>query len=202
MPSGRPREFDADEALDRALEVFWRKGYEGASLPELTRAMGIGRPSLYAAFGNKESLFLKAVDRYVASKATHVREAIEAGKAIEVVERLLRGGIELTTDPGGPLGCFLVQSALACGEEADSIRRELIRRRATGEATVRERFVWAVEEGDLPPESDPADLAKFVMALSHGLAIQAAGGVGRDELLRVVDLAIQAFRGLLDRRDA
>src|SRR5437899_2320898 len=102
MPVGRPRAFDIDKALDRALKVFWRKGYEGASLPDLTRAMGINRPSLYAAFGNKEALFRKAIDRYVEGPASHVREAIHEPKARAVVERLLRGSIDLITDSRNP----------------------------------------------------------------------------------------------------
>src|SRR5215204_6288141 len=109
MPRGRPREFDIDEALDRALEVFWRRGYEGASLPELTEAMGINRPSLYAAFGNKEALFRKAIDRYVDRTAAPVREALREPMARGVVERLLCASVDLITDPGHPRGCFLVQ---------------------------------------------------------------------------------------------
>src|SRR3954467_12458672 len=101
-PRGRPRAFDADRALDRALTVFWKKGYEGASLPELTKAMGINRPSLYAAFGNKEALFRKAVERYAQGPAGYAREALELPTARQVVERLLRGGICVATGPKGP----------------------------------------------------------------------------------------------------
>src|ERR687895_845688 len=93
-PAGRPREFDQDEALDTALEVFWRQGYEGTSLGELTVAMGINRPSLYAAFGNKEALFRKALDRYVDGPAAYTREALHEPSARAVVERLLRGAID------------------------------------------------------------------------------------------------------------
>src|SRR5262252_1533238 len=103
---GRPRAFDIDDALDRALEVFWRKGYEGASLPDLTKAMGINRPSLYAAFGNKEALFRRAIERYVEGPGCHVREAIDEPTARKVVERLLRGSIDLITDVRKPRGCF------------------------------------------------------------------------------------------------
>ncbi len=88
MPSGRPRAFDLEQALDSALKVFWRKGYEGASLPDLTKAMGINRPSLYAAFGNKEELFRKALDRYSEGPACHVREALSEPTARKVVEKL------------------------------------------------------------------------------------------------------------------
>src|SRR5271155_1707756 len=144
MAVGRPRAFDIDEALDRALKVFWQKGYEGASLPDLTKAMGINRPSLYAAFGNKEALFRKAIDRYVAGPACHVGEALKEPTARAVVERLLRGTIDLVTDSRTPWGCFRVKSALACGDTADAIRQDLVKRRAAGEAALRERFERAV----------------------------------------------------------
>src|SRR5271166_2829743 len=114
MPVGRPRAFDVEKALDRALEVFWRKGYEGATLPDLTRAMGINRPSLYAAFGNKETLFRKTIERYIDGPGSHVALALEEPTARAVVERLWSATIELTAGPRGPRGCFLVQAALAC----------------------------------------------------------------------------------------
>src|SRR5262245_28573236 len=113
---GRPREFDAEEALERALYVFWRKGYEGASLSDLTEAMGINRPSLYAAFGNKEELFRKALDRYADGPAAFNRQALESKTARGVVECLLRGTAESVTDPCHPAGCLAVQGALSCGE--------------------------------------------------------------------------------------
>src|SRR5437868_1871576 len=121
MPAGRPREFDLDQALDAALKVFWRKGYEGASLPDLTKAMGINRPSLYAAFGNKESLFRKTVERYIEGPASQIGEALREPTARGVVERLWRESIELTTGTENPRGCFLVQAALACGDDADCL---------------------------------------------------------------------------------
>src|SRR4051812_38248932 len=193
MPRGRPRDFDVDEALDRALEVFWRRGYEGASLPELTGAMGINRPSLYAAFGNKEALFRKAIDRYVDRTAAHVHEALREPSARGVVERLFCGSVALITDPGNPRGCFLVQSALACGDSADGLRQEMARRRADLETALRARFERAVAEGDLPSRADPADLARYVATVAHGMAVQAAGGAGADELRRVAAIALRAW---------
>jgi AcrR family transcriptional regulator len=179
MPIGRPRAFDVDKALDRALKVFWRKGYEGASLPDLTRAMGINRPSLYAAFGNKEALFRKAIDRYAAGPASHVKEALNQPTALAVTKRLLGGSIDLITDSRNPRGCFMVQGALACGDDADRIRRELVKRRAAFEAALAERFERALAEGDLPADA--------------GMAVQAAGGATRGELMRVADLALRAW---------
>jgi AcrR family transcriptional regulator len=193
MPIGRPRAFDIDQALDRALEVFWRKGYEGTSLADLTRAMGINRPSLYAAFGNKEALFRKAIDRYLARPASHVREALRELTAQAVVERLWYGTIELVTDSRHPRGCFMVQGALACGDAADPLCREMAKRRAASEVALRKRFEQAVVEGDLPPHSMPADLARYVVTVMHGMAVQAVGGATRAELNRVAELAIQAW---------
>src|SRR5262245_51050944 len=133
---GRPRAFDVDAALDRALTVFWRKGYEGTSLPDLTRAMGINRPSLYATFGNKEALFRKVLDRYAEGPSAYVREALQEPTARAVAQRLLRGAVGLLTDPRNPRGCLMVQGALVCGGAAESVRRELARRRAASEVAV------------------------------------------------------------------
>jgi AcrR family transcriptional regulator len=193
MPIGRPRAFDIDRALDRALRVFWRKGYEGASLPDLTQAMGINRPSLYAAFGNKEALFRKAIDRYVDGPGCHVRQALEESTARAVVERLLGGTIDVVTDRRNPRGCFMVQSALACGDTADSVRRELAKRRAAGEAALRQRFVRAIVEGDLPSHINPADLARYFVTVMHGMAVQAAGGASRANLRKVAALALRVW---------
>jgi AcrR family transcriptional regulator len=185
--------FDVDHALDRALRVFWHKGYEGASLPELTRAMGINRPSLYAAFGNKASLFRRAIERYAEQTASHVRKALELPTARQVVEELLRGTIELTTDPNNPRGCLMVQGALACGDTADPIRQELANRRAQLESALSRRFERAVAEGELPPDANASDLGRYVAAISHGIAVQAAGGASRAELMRVAEIALRAW---------
>lgn len=195
MPRGRPREFDAEKALDRALKVFWRKGYEGASLADLTRAMGINRPSLYAAFGNKEGLFRKALARYGEGPASYVREALTEPTARAVAERLLTEAAEMLTDPRNPRGCLVVQGALACGQEADPIRRALIASRAAGEAALRERFERAVADGDLPADVDSADLARYLMAVMHGMSVQATSGAGCEELQRVAQMALRAWPG-------
>ena len=128
---GRPRAFDADKALDRALEIFWRKGYEGTAISDLTAAMRINRPSIYAAFGNKEELFRKVLDRYAEGPASAVREALEAPTARQAVERVLLAAADVPTRAEGPRGCLLVQGALACGDASESVRRELISRRVT-----------------------------------------------------------------------
>ena len=190
---GRPRSFDTDQALDRALRVFWQKGYEGASLSDLTRAMGINRPSLYAAFGNKEALFREALDRYTAGHASYIQEALREPTARSVAERLLHGAANLLTNPATPRGCLMVQGALSCGKAADPIRHELALRRAGGEAAIRQRFERAIRDGDLPADTDSADLARFVATVIHGMSVQAAGGASRKELLRVVATTLRAW---------
>jgi len=190
---GRPRGFDADRALDRALAIFWRNGYEGASLPALTKAMGINRPSLYAAFGNKEALFRKAVDRYDAGPAGYTRKALGQPTAREVVEALLKGIVALLTRPRNPGGCLMVQGALASGENADRVRQQLASRRAAGVAAIRRRFQRAIKEGDLPARADASGLARFVATVMHGLAVQAASGASRKELLRVKDMFLRMW---------
>lgn len=195
MALGRPRAFDLDKALDRALNVFWRKGFEGASLPDLTRAMGINRPSLYAAFGNKEELFRKALDRYEAGPAAYVSRALQAPTARAVAEALLYGAIEMQSDRRHPAGCLMVHGALACGDEAGSVRKELRSRRQAGLAALQARFERAQQEHDLPASCDAAGLARFITAVIYGMAVQAATGATCDEMRSVADRAMQAWPG-------
>lgn len=192
---GRPRSFDCEAALDRALEVFWRKGYEGASLADLTAAMGINPPSLYAAFGNKEELFRKAIERYVEARTPFWLEALELPTAREVIERLMCGSVENLTS--GCPGCLLVKGAMTCGEGADALQEELAKVRALAESSLRERFERAVKEGDLAASADPAGLARYVIALNQGMAIQAEGGATTADLQKIVDMALIGLSSIL-----
>src|SRR4051812_33804204 len=152
---GRPREFCVDHALAQALRVFWEKGYEGTSLNDLTEAMGITRPSLYAAFGNKEALFCKALDLYESEKLSYIRRALEQPTARKVAETMLRGAVENVVASGESHGCLGVITSVACGTEAQSVREEVVKRGAAGKAALSERFIRAKEEGDLPAGTDP-----------------------------------------------
>lgn len=190
MAGGRPRAFDVDAALDRALEVFWRQGYEGTSLSDLTTAMGVNRPSLYAAFGNKEELFVKALDRYTAGPGAYAAQALTAPTAREVVERLIRGAVELTTGPHTPPGCLTTQGVHACDPDSAPVRQAAIACRMAGEAALRRRLEQAA---DLPAGCDPVTLARLVHTITDGLAVQAAAGRTRDELRQVADLALGAL---------
>jgi AcrR family transcriptional regulator len=191
---GRPREFDTEMALEKALHVFWQRGYEGASLTDLTEAMGISRPSLYAAFGNKEELFRRALDRYAAKGPGAIHEAaLTEATARKVVEHLLRSLAFSLTDPCNPAGCLSVQGALTCSQAADTIKQELCRRRSKGEENLRRRFERAKAEGDLTPDADAGALARYVITVTQGMSVQAAGGASRADLLAVADMAMKAW---------
>jgi AcrR family transcriptional regulator len=190
---GRPREFDMSLALDRALEVFWRKGYEGASIGDLTAAMGIKPPSLYAAFGNKEGLFRQALGRYTQWHDGLINEALALPKAKDCIAALLRCTADSLTDKNNPPGCLLVQGIAGSGEHAKCISDQLCAQRAANEKRVRERLKRAKAEGDLPDDADPAALARFVATVTQGMAVQAAAGASRAELRRVADTALRAF---------
>ena len=190
-PRGRPRAFDPDAALDRAMHVFWAKGYEGASLSDLTRAMRINRPSLYAAFGNKEELFRKVLDRYMDGPVAYFAKALAAPKAREVVEEIFLGTARMADDPRIPAGCLMVQGALACGDA--SVRNEVVARRTASEAMLRRRLRRAKREGDLPRNADPAELACYVMTVVRGMAVQSASGASPDQLRRVSQVALRAW---------
>lgn len=193
MPLGRPRSFDPDKALDRAMHVFWRKGYEGTSLADLTRAMRINAPSLYSAFGNKDALFGKVIDRYVAGPASFIPKALDAPTSRGVVEQLLKGVVALQAGKGYPGGCLLVRGALAAGDKASRMRKQVIARLAMAETAIRKRLERAKAEGDLPPHASPADLARYVMAVLDGIAVAGATGAGPKQLKKIVEISLRAW---------
>jgi AcrR family transcriptional regulator len=190
-PIGRPRGFDADEALERAMVVFWEQGYEGASLTDLTSAMGITKTSMYAAFGNKEELFRKALERYTEGPAAYAAQALEEPTAREVATAFLAGSVGASTRPDRPAGCLGVQASLTAGDAGRTARDTLIAWRDEGRSRLRDRFQRAVDEGDLPPDADPGLLARYIMTVANGIAVQAASGAGRDELQQVADVALR-----------
>lgn len=193
MPVGRPRAFCAEKALDAALEVFWRKGFDGASLTDLTEAMGINRPSLYGTFGNKEELFRKALDRYVTEKISYIRHALAAPSAYEIAERLLMGAAQMMTDPSHPVGCLAVKGMAACSETEGPVREEIDKIKAEYETAMRGRIERAKTEGELPPDADPEDLMRYLTTIVQGMAIQASTGASIDDLRRVAATALKAW---------
>ena len=192
---GRPREFCVEQALAAALRVFWSKGFEGASLTDLTEAMGITRPSLYAAFGNKEALFRKALDLYEREKLAFMTAALDAPTARGVAERFLTSALAMQTSANDPHGCLSVIHSVACGSEAESIKAEVVDRRASSEAALRTRFEQAKADGDLPEGADPGALVRYLMAVVQGMALQAGSGVPRRELEQLVETTLLLWPG-------
>lgn len=200
MLKGRPRQFDTENALDAALLLFWRHGYEGTSLAALTEAMKINAPSLYAAFGNKEMLFKKVLARYLQKPASYLPKALQQPTARRAIEKLFRGAIDMVMNPRHPDGCLLVQGALASGPTAASIRKELGLRRAAAEAAVRRRLEQAIAEAELPASVDAGRLARYIITVLWGLSVQAAGGASRAQLNEVVKLAMRCWPERARRR--
>ncbi len=191
---GRPRAFCETAALDAAMRVFWDRGYEGASLDDLTAAMGINRSSLYASFGDKERLFKLAIARYAEGPAAYIAQALDQPTAHRVVQELLSGTLNLLSDPSHPRGCLFLQGGLACGSGAESVQRALIEWRKTGQTRIEKRLLRARKEGDLPSVVNPKDLARYISILMTGLGIQAANGATKSQMSRAVDLALGSLR--------
>jgi AcrR family transcriptional regulator len=192
-PKGRPREFCTEMALAAALKVFWRRGYEGASMAELTAEMGITKPSLYAAFGNKEALFHKALDLYEREKLAYVGAALEAPTARGVAERLLQGALAMQMSPCDPKGCLGIISSVACGVEAESIKADVVKRRASSEGALIRRFEQAKQDGDLPEGLEPDALARYLLAIVQGLSVQGGSGASCTQLGQLVETSLSLW---------
>ena len=193
MKPGRPRSFCTDTALDRAMTVFWRQGYEGASLADLTQAMGINSPSLYAAFGSKEGLFRAVLQRYDDRRKGFMDKVLAAPHAESVARLFLEGVAEFAADTSGrtPPGCLLLQSGLSGGDQI--IPDELARHRAEKETALRQRFARARKEGDLPADANPAALARYLITVCNGICVQATAGASAAELGEVARMALAAW---------
>lgn len=190
---GRPREFCVDQALAAALRVFWSKGYEGTSMTDLTEAMGVTRPSLYAAFGNKESLFRKALDLYEREKLDYIGIALDEPTARGVAKALMLGGLKNQLGKDEPHGCLGVITSVACGSEAESIRLDVLERGKTAKRALIERFERAKLEGDLPAHVDVEGLTGYLFAILQGMAVQAGAGATREELERLIETSLMVW---------
>ncbi len=190
---GRPRVFDMDEALDKALEIFWKRGYEGASITELAETLGINKPSLYAAFGNKEELFKKALSRYVSGPVAFIQEAVNQPTAFEVAQNFLINAVEFFTDTKHPKGCLIVQAALSVSADSLMVKDLLTNYRYSYEHQLAKRFEKAKEEGDLPTDANAETLAKFLSTLHQGMSVQVTSGASKGELIEIVEFALKSW---------
>ena len=193
---GRPRNFDLDTALDRALEVFWQHGFQAASLADLTSAMGLSKPSLYAAFGDKESLYLKVLERYVALQIEqHTAIFDSEPDARQALEKFLRTMAALLADPTPPCGCLIVNGMADCGlaSTPPAIEQALRKALQRSEARLHRQFVRAQRDGQLAPQINASDLAAFFTSLLAGLAVLAKSGAKRAKLDAVISAAMSAW---------
>ena len=189
---GRPKEFCPDEALASALRVFWTKGYEGASLTDLTEAMGITRPSLYATFGNKEALFRQALDLYENDKLAYIGEAMKEPSARAVAEYLLYGAIETATG-GVTRGCMGVISSVACQSVEPSIREDVNRRAESAKQLIVDRMQRAIEEGEFVVPTQADAITRYLLAVMQGISVQAQSGATGAELAEVANAALAGW---------
>jgi AcrR family transcriptional regulator len=195
---GRPRAFDRTEALRQAMTVFWERGYEGASISDLSAAMGISSPSLYAAFGCKEQLLREAVALYNEIEGADIAAALRRlPTAREAIAEVLRRNAVAYTDPGKPTGCMIVLTATTYTEGNRAVHDHLADWRMSLERDFRERLERGIADGDVPAGADAATIAAFYNTVNHGMAIQARDGTDRPTLSAVAEAAIAAWDGLV-----
>jgi AcrR family transcriptional regulator len=189
-PRGRPRAFCEEQALDAAMLVFSQKGYEAASLSDLTSAMGINRFSMYATFGNKEALFVQAMERYTGTVSQRLDATLADGTLRDAIKRLLQQSVSMYTAAEGPGMCFVTQGPLTSPAVSDATKQFVALKRAAVERALSKRFNRAVEEAELPRDASAAGLARFYSVIIQGIALQAQHGGTREDLLGVVDVAM------------
>jgi AcrR family transcriptional regulator len=191
--AGRPREFDREQALVRARDAFWRRGYEGTSMADLVEALGIASARIYAAFGSKEELFREAIAHYEAREGGFAGRALAEPTARGATESLLRDAIETYTRPGKPQGCMVVSSATNCSNENDAVMAWLSEHRRARTASIIERLREGIRVGELPASTDAEALGDCFAALLHGLSVQARDGVPKKRLLALIPAAMRVF---------
>ena len=192
---GRPLSFDRDAALEKAMYLFWRQGYEATSLSELTEAMGISPPSLYAAFGDKKQLFFAAIERYMDTSESSPEALRDAATAREAVEQMLRTAAIQHTQRGCPPGCFLVSGAVNLSSASQDVRDAVVRMRGKAEKALRDRIKRGIEDGELPANTDAAALAAFYVSITQGMSMQAQDGAKRERLFEIAANAMRAWPG-------
>lgn len=192
--SGRPRAFDRDQALTTALELFWRHGFEGTSTAQLTAAIGIAPPSLYAAFGSKEALFREALALYGQRYGGFLSEPMSApGGARAAVEQMLQAAARQFADARHPLGCMVAAGELQASEGQLAIVLEVTGLRQAAQQAIRTRLNRARQDGELPADTDTATLAAFLAMTIQGMAVQARDGAKPAQLKRLAELAMRAW---------
>jgi AcrR family transcriptional regulator len=189
--TGRPIGFDKDAALEAAMLLFWERGYEGASMADLTQAMGLNPSSIYAAFGDKQALFQLVVKRYLESRAQYAARALEEPTLERVVRALFDNTVAFLTAPGHPPTCMTLAGAVGCSLEAAPARDLMREIRNQNQVAIRERLLKARKSGELAKEIDVDDYTRYLSTILAGLSIQAANGSTKTELKRTARMALR-----------
>jgi AcrR family transcriptional regulator len=201
--AGRPREFDRDEALAKARDAFWARGYEGVSMADLVSALGLASARIYAAFGSKEGLFREAVALYDANEGGFATRALaEEPTARQAIERTLREAIEIYTRKGRPQGCMVVSAATNCASENEGVREWVANYRRIRTASLVERLEKAVADGELARETNAQVIGDYYAIVLHGLSVQARDGVQKKRLLAMIPAAMQVIDAALAKPTA
>ena len=195
VTKGRPRSFDEERAIDAAMRVFWEKSFEGTTMADLTDATGLNRSSIHAAFGSKEGLFLRAVDRYQAGPMRYIPKALAEPTLPRAIEALIRGMVNFLSTPGNPKGCLFIHGALAYGTGDEALMQPMAQWRRSLENLIKERIQQAQREGELSHQVSAADYARYIGTVMIGLGIQAVNGASKAELTRTADIALQFLAG-------
>jgi AcrR family transcriptional regulator len=189
--TGRPISFDKDAALEAAMLLFWERGYEGTSMADLTKAMGLNASSIYAAFGDKQALFSHAVKRYMAIRAQYAAKALEEPTLKGVIRALFDNTVEFLATPGHPPTCMTLVGAVGCGLDAAQARDLLTEIRKQNQAAIRKRLLKARKNGELPKSTNLDDYSRYISSILAGLSIQAANGSAKEELQRTAQMALR-----------
>lgn len=190
---GRPREFDRAEALAKARDAFWKRGYEGTSMADLVEALGIASARIYAAFGSKDELFREAVALYEEGEGGFADRALSEPTARAAIERMLRDAVDAYTRPGRSWGCMVVSAATNCSSTNDAVMEWLAEHRRARTASIIERLRQAVIDGEMPAKTDVQALGDYFAALLHGLSVQARDGISRRRLLALIPPALRVL---------
>lgn len=197
--AGRPREFDREDALRKAKNVFWQRGYEGTSISDLVSALGIASARIYAAFGSKESLFREAVALYLAEEGAFADIAMHTSNTRLAIEQLLTNAVETYTQQNQPQGCMVVLSLTNYSSENEDIMHWLASYRLARTNSIIQRLNKGIESGELPQKTDTQALGNYFATLLHGISIQARDGISRGSLLAMVAIAMNTFDVIIDK---
>jgi AcrR family transcriptional regulator len=188
--TGRPISFDRDAALEAAMLLFWKRGYEGTSMADLTQAMGLNPSSIYAAFGDKHALFSLAVKRYIDSRAQYAMKALGEPTLKRVIRALFYNTVAFLTTPGHPPTCMTLAGAVGCSVDATPARDLMKEIRKQNQVAIRERLIKARKSGELSKDVNVDDYTRFLSTIIAGLSIQAANGSTKAELMRTAQMAL------------